>query len=135
MKKGDLLFTIDPRPYQAALDQAKAELALDQSTLKRQQELRAKNVTRQQELDTAQANARQSEAAAEAAQVNLDHCYIKSPIDGRADCATSMSAMSFGTGRAARRCSRFRDWIRFTPISPSPSPTCHSFGNISANRT
>jgi multidrug efflux system membrane fusion protein len=34
-------------------------------------------------LDTAQANARKAEAAVKAAQVNLEHCYIKSPIDGR----------------------------------------------------
>jgi multidrug efflux system membrane fusion protein len=84
VKKGDLLFTIDPRPYQAALDQAKAQAALDEVTLKRQQELRAKNVNALQDFDTAQANARKSTAAAEAAQVNLDYCYIKSPINGRA---------------------------------------------------
>lgn len=83
VKKGDLLFTIDPRPYQAALDQAKAQTALDQVTLKRQADLRAKNVTSGQDWDTAQANVRKSEAAAEAAQVNLDYCYIKAPIDGR----------------------------------------------------
>ncbi|MGA7275419.1 MAG: efflux RND transporter periplasmic adaptor subunit [Candidatus Udaeobacter sp.] len=84
VKKGDLLFTIDPRPYQAALDQAKAQAVLDQITMKRQQELRARNVIAPQDLDTAQANAHKSEAAAEAAQVNLDYCYIKSPINGRA---------------------------------------------------
>ena len=84
VKKGDLLFTIDPRPYQAALDQAKAQAVLDQITMKRQQELRARNVISPQDLDTAQANAHKSEAAAEAAQVNLDYCYIKSPINGRA---------------------------------------------------
>ena len=83
VKKGDLLFTIDPRPYQAALDQAKAQAALDQVTLKRQAELRAKNVTSGQDWDTAQANAQKSEAAVEAAQVNLDYCYIRSPINGR----------------------------------------------------
>src|ERR1700719_4059092 len=83
VKKGDLLFTIDPRPYQAALDQAKAQAVLDQITMKRQQELRARNVISPQDLDTAQANAHKSEAAAEAAQVNLDYCYIKSPINGR----------------------------------------------------
>ncbi|MEY2485234.1 MAG: rane fusion protein multidrug efflux system [Verrucomicrobiota bacterium] len=83
VKKGDLLFTIDPRPYQAAVDQAKAQAVLDQITLKRQQELRARNVVSPQDLDTAQANAHKSEAAAEAAQVNLDYCYIKSPINGR----------------------------------------------------
>ncbi|MGE5208046.1 MAG: efflux RND transporter periplasmic adaptor subunit [Alphaproteobacteria bacterium] len=83
VKKGDPLFTIDPRPYQAALDQAKAQAALDQVTLKRQEELRARKVISQQEYDTALANAQKSQAAAEAAQVNLDYCYIKSPINGR----------------------------------------------------
>jgi membrane fusion protein, multidrug efflux system len=83
VKQGDLLFTIDPRPYQAALDLAKAQAVLDQITMKRQQELRARNVISPQDLDTAQANAHKSEAAAVAAQVNLDYCYIKSPINGR----------------------------------------------------
>ena len=84
VKKGDPLFTIDSRPYQAALDQAKAQAALDQVTLKRQQELRARNVNSPQDIDTAEANARKSAAAAAAAQVNLDYCSIRSPIDGRA---------------------------------------------------
>src|SRR5436305_5354605 len=83
VKQGDLLFTIDPRPYQAAVDQAKAQTVLDQITLKRQQELRARSVISPQDLDTAQANTHKSEAAAAAAQVNLDYCYIKSPINGR----------------------------------------------------
>jgi multidrug efflux system membrane fusion protein len=83
VKKGDLLFTIDPRPYQAALDQAKAQAALDQVTLKRQEDLRARKVISQQDYDTAVANAQKSQAATEAAQVNLDWCYIKSPINGR----------------------------------------------------
>jgi multidrug efflux system membrane fusion protein len=84
VKQGDLLFTIDPRPYQAAVDQAKAQAALDQVTLKRQEDLRARKVIAQQDYDTAVANEHKSQAAAEAAQVNLDYCYIKSPINGRA---------------------------------------------------
>jgi membrane fusion protein, multidrug efflux system len=83
VKKGDLLFTIDPRPFQAALNQAKAQAALDQANLKRQEDLRARKVISQQDYDTAVANAQKSQAAAEAAQVNLDWCYIKSPINGR----------------------------------------------------
>ena len=83
VKKGDLLFTIDPRPYQAALDQAKAQAALDQATLKRQEDLSARKVISPQDYDTAVANAQKSQAATEAAQVNLDWCYIKSPINGR----------------------------------------------------
>src|SRR5256885_10888823 len=98
VKKGDLLFTIDPRPYQAALDQAQGQLAqaqsqliLDQITLKRQQELRTRNVISPQDLDTAQATVKSDEArvktaegAVAAAQVNLDYCNIRSPINGRA---------------------------------------------------
>ncbi len=98
VKKGDLLFTIDPRPYQAALEQAqgqlgqaKSKLVLDQITLKRQQELRARNVISPQDLDTAQATVKSDEAmvktaegAVAAAQVNLDYCNISSPINGRA---------------------------------------------------
>src|SRR6058998_2694138 len=83
VKKGDPLFTIDPRPYQATLDQAKAQAALDQVTLKRQEDLRSRKVISQQDYDTAVANAQKSQAAAEAAQVNLDWCYIRSPINGR----------------------------------------------------
>ena len=83
VKKGDLLFTIDPRPFQAALDLAKAQAALDQTTLKRQEDLRARKVISQQDYDIAVANAQKSQAATDAAQVNLDFCYIKSPINGR----------------------------------------------------
>jgi multidrug efflux system membrane fusion protein len=102
VKKGDLLFTIDPRPYQAALDQAKGALALaqsqlvlDQITLKRQQELRARGVIAPQDLDLAQgtvnndeAKVKSAEAGVAAAQVNLDFCTIRSPIDGRAGLRT-----------------------------------------------
>ncbi|MDQ6861582.1 MAG: efflux RND transporter periplasmic adaptor subunit [Verrucomicrobiota bacterium] len=83
VKKGDLLFTIDSRPYEATLNAAKADLALAQVTLQRQNDLRAKNVTSNQDLDTARANAQRAEAAVASAQVNYDYCFIKSPIDGR----------------------------------------------------
>jgi multidrug efflux system membrane fusion protein len=102
VKKGDLLFKIDPRPYQAALEQAKGQLAqaqsqvvLDEITLKRQQELRARGVNAPQDLDVAQgtdnndkAKVQAAQAAVDAAQVNLDYCTIRSPIDGRAGLRT-----------------------------------------------
>jgi multidrug efflux system membrane fusion protein len=98
VKKGDLLFSIDPRPYQAVLDntqgqlaQAKSQLVLDRITLKRQQDLRARGVNSPQDLDVAQgtvnndeAKVKSAEAAVASAQVNLDYCSIRSPIDGRA---------------------------------------------------
>jgi multidrug efflux system membrane fusion protein len=83
VKKGDLLFKIDSRPYEAVLASARADLALNQANLKRQADLRAKNVTATQDWDTAQANAMRSEAAVAAAQVNVDFCAIRAPIDGR----------------------------------------------------
>jgi membrane fusion protein, multidrug efflux system len=101
VKKGDLLFTIDQRPYQAALDAAKADNMLAQANLKRQLELQAKDVTATQDLDTAKANAMRTTAAVAAAQVNLDYCSIRSPIDGRAglrqiDAGNTVSAGSSG---------------------------------------
>ncbi len=98
VKKGEPLFTIDPRPYQAALDQAKgaldqarARLKLDQINFQRAQDLQAKKVIAPQDFDTAKttvttddAQIESAQAALAAAQVNLDYCAIKSPIDGRA---------------------------------------------------
>ena len=106
VKKGDLLFTIDKRPYQAALDAAKADNMLAQANLKRQLELQAKHVTATQDLDTAKANAMRTEAAVAAAQVNLDYCSIRSPIDGRAglrqiDVGNTVTAGSNGGGSGA----------------------------------
>ena len=83
VKKGDLLFTIDKRPYQAVLESAKADLILADANLQRQEELKAKQVTATQDLDTAKANAMRAQAAVDAAQVNLDYCEIRSPINGR----------------------------------------------------
>lgn len=82
VKKGDLLFTIDPRPFQATLDAAKADLMLAEANLKRQEELKAKAVTATQDWDTAKASAMRAQAAVDAAQVNLDYTQIRSPIDG-----------------------------------------------------
>ena len=84
VKKGDLLFKIDPRPYEATLAAAKADHALADANLKRQSMLASKNVSATQELDSAKATAMRTEAAVAAAQVNLDFCSIRSPIDGRA---------------------------------------------------
>ncbi len=83
VKQGDLLFTIDPKPYQAALDAAKADVVLAEANLKRQEELRTQGVTATQDLDTAKASAMRTQAAVSAAQVNLDYCSIRSPINGR----------------------------------------------------
>lgn len=101
LKKDDLLFTIDQRPYQATLDAAKADDMLGQANLQRQLELKAKGVTATQDLDSAKANAMRTAAAVASAQVNLDYCSIRSPINGRAglrqvDVGNTVSAGSGG---------------------------------------
>jgi multidrug efflux system membrane fusion protein len=96
VKKGDLLAQIDPRPFQAAYDQAEAkqqmdeaQLATAQSTLKRNDALVAKGYVAQLDMDTFRnnvANLTASVAAdkanVRAAKVNLDFTRIVSPIDG-----------------------------------------------------
>jgi multidrug efflux system membrane fusion protein len=98
LKKGDLLFTIDPRPYEAALKQAQANLekstallALAKSTFERSKKLLPSGAISKDSYDTkenavvfTQAQVQADQAAVQAAQVNLDYCFIHSPIDGRA---------------------------------------------------
>ena len=83
VKKGDLLFRIDSRAYEATLAAAKADLVLAEANLKRNVLLEAKDVMATQDLDTAKANAMRTAAAVASAQVNVDYCSIRSPIDGR----------------------------------------------------
>lgn len=97
VKEGDLLIVIDPRPYQVALDQAKANLAKDQAQLtnakvqyERNKVLYEQGVIAKQDLDTLEASFGTYAATIEAdkaaianAQLNLTYCYIKSPINGR----------------------------------------------------
>lgn len=83
VKKGDVLFRIDERPYAAALASTQADSVLAHATLQRQTELRSKQVVAGQDYDTARANAMKADAAVAAAQFNFDNCTIRSPIDGR----------------------------------------------------
>jgi multidrug efflux system membrane fusion protein len=98
LKVGDPLFTIDPRPYEAALHSAEATLAqnkaqkeLAQIQFNRYAELlQTKSVSQQDydqrknTLDVAEAQVDQSRAAVETARLNLEYCSINSPINGRA---------------------------------------------------
>ncbi len=97
VRKGDLLFSIDPRPYQAALAQAEAALARDRAQLEnaradvaRYADLVKKDYVTQQQYDSVKANAdalaattHADEAAVERARLDLGYCSIRSPLDGR----------------------------------------------------
>src|SRR5271169_4287163 len=97
VKAGDLLVQIDPRPFQATLDQAVAKKAQDEANLanakldlQRFADLATRNFAPKQQLDTQRATVTQLEAqiqgdqaAIDSAQTQLDYTTITSPITGR----------------------------------------------------
>jgi multidrug efflux system membrane fusion protein len=94
--QGELLFQIDPRPFEAALRQAKANLARDHATLERNQldlvrysELIKKDFTSRQQVEQTKASVDSMAATIEAdqalivqAELNLEYCEIRSPLEG-----------------------------------------------------
>ncbi|WP_153020628.1 efflux RND transporter periplasmic adaptor subunit [Pseudomonas sp. BMS12] len=107
VKQGQVLFRIDPRPYEAALGRAKGALAQEQARyrqterdLKRIRELQKKGFASESELDNAISNFEQSKANIEAAkaevqakQIDLDYTTVKAPISG----ITSKETVSEGS--------------------------------------
>ena len=98
VKQGGLLAVIDPRPYQAQLDQAQAQLFKDQASLRDAQLnyqrykdlLQNSGAMSQQQVDTQKATVdqldgtvRNDEAAVENAKLNLSYCHIAAPVSGR----------------------------------------------------
>lgn len=95
--KGQILFQLDPRPFQAALEQSQAALLRDTAQLKhaRSQEERYKDLLHKNfiskdayaqfrtNVDTAEATVRADRAAVESAKLQLEYATIRSPIDGR----------------------------------------------------
>jgi RND family efflux transporter MFP subunit len=104
VKAGQVLFQIDPRPYQAALDQAKAQVARAQAALadgkvelQRAQALLAVHATSQEDVDTrsatehtGEADVAAAEAAARTAELNLSFTRVTAPISGRASDAKAL---------------------------------------------
>ena len=98
VKSGDLLFTIDPRPFQAQLNQSEANLAQAEAALSlakvnfaRVEAVSDPRAVSRQDYDTkknaveaAEAQLKLNRAAVESARLNLEYCTIRSPINGRA---------------------------------------------------
>jgi membrane fusion protein, multidrug efflux system len=98
VKKGDLLFTVDPRPQQASVKQAEANLARDtvqynnaKKEAARQEDLLGKGMAAEDAYDQAKATAESlaavlqaDEAAVANARLQLEYCQIRAPFDGRA---------------------------------------------------
>ena len=97
VRKGQLLLTLDPRPYEAALSQAKAALARDKATAvnnrlqaQRYAKLLAEGIVPASQVesytstaDASDAVVNADEAAIKTAELNLEYCTIYSPLDGR----------------------------------------------------
>jgi membrane fusion protein (multidrug efflux system) len=112
VKEGDLLFEIDPRPFEAALAEAKSELAQEQAIkaatqadFERSQELYGRKVISVQEYENKRqlneshvAKTHALEAAAQTAQLNLDYTKITAPVDGIAGLSKANIGDLVGTG-------------------------------------
>jgi multidrug efflux system membrane fusion protein len=97
VKKGDLLFVIDPRPFQAQLEQSQAQLVsdtaqfeLDKKNLERDEKIGPQHFVSEQQIDTDKANVDnykgavgRDQAAIDLAKLNLEYCYVRSPGNGR----------------------------------------------------
>jgi membrane fusion protein, multidrug efflux system len=97
VKAGDLLFLIDPRPFQADLEQSQgqlksdqAELALFQRNLQRDQQIGQQRFVSDQQIDVDRAQVEnfsgsvaKDQASVALAKLNLEYCYVRSPNDGR----------------------------------------------------
>ncbi len=97
VKKGDVLFVLDPRPFQAALSEAQANLTRDRARAKNSEAdarryavLISKDYVTQQEYDLVRSTAAAAEATVQAdlaqvenARLNLEYCTITAPLSGR----------------------------------------------------
>ena len=115
VKKGEVLFTIDKRPFEAALAQAQADYAkavanaqLAEITLDRQTQLYRTKVISQQEYDTSYQNTQASiasvaaqQANVQTAKINLNYCTITAPLDGIAGVAQAQIGDLVGPGGTA----------------------------------
>jgi membrane fusion protein, multidrug efflux system len=112
VKAGQVLFELDPKPFQAQLDQAKAALSKQEAAQKvadanlaRVKPLTSLNALSQRDLDDATGNAHstaaavdQSKAQVDTARLNLSYCTISSPIDGITGAALQQDGAYISTG-------------------------------------
>lgn len=102
VKKGDLLFTIDPRPYEAEVERAEARAAYTAADLARARRLLAENAIARRDYDQKESDARAAAAALKTARINLGYTRIVAPIDGRVSRAevTAGNVVSAGASSA-----------------------------------
>ena len=124
--KDDLLFTIDPEPFQIALqaaraqrDSAKAKLDLQQTELDRAKVLYEKQASSELSFiqaraarDTAQAALDHAEADLRSAELDLDYCYVKAPASGR----VGRRQVDIGNLVGSDEATRLTEIVRYSPL-------------------
>ncbi len=129
VKKGDVLFVIDPRPFQAEFDRAQAQVeqartaaTLAEADLARAQKLVATRAISQEEFDSrtaarvsALAAVKAAEAAVEVAQLNLSFTRVISPIDGRVGRA-EVTTGNLVTGGQSGQATRLTTVVSLSPM-------------------
>lgn len=106
MKKGDVLFTIDPTQYKAAVKQLEAQIALSQANLERAEELMTRGVGRQVDVDIYRAEVDSATANLQNALWELEHTEVLAPGDGR------VVALSLRPGQRVANLP-LRSWVAF----------------------
>lgn len=146
VKEGDMLVEIDPRPYQAAYDQAVSKKAQDEANLKNAQlnlarynELAKKDFATRQQLDTQQATVEQitaqikgDQAAIDNAKTQLSYTTIRSPLTGR----TGFRMVDPGNNVHASDTNGIVSVVRLQPISvvfTAPEESVAEINNALAN--
>lgn len=83
VKKGDVLFVIDPRPYEYALTSAQAQLELAKKQYERASKLKKESFISTEEIDQRLQEMLVADVRVKAAKLNLEFTQVKSPIDGK----------------------------------------------------
>ena len=130
VKKGDLLFTIDPRPYQAEFDHANAEYerAVSQTDLAKNDFERAKRLiatkaiseedydTKSKTYTAVQAAVRSAKATLDSAKLNLEFTQIRAPIDGRISRAVVTEGNLISSGVAGSGATLLTTIVSLNPL-------------------
>jgi multidrug efflux system membrane fusion protein len=82
VKAGDLLFVVDPVPYQDEVDKVSAQLEQARDTLSREEPLLSKGFATQEQIDEARTSVLSGQAELHSAQYDLKSCRVVAPVDG-----------------------------------------------------
>lgn len=106
MKEGDVIFTVDPTQYKAAVDHLEAQIALSQANLERAQDLMDRGVGRQVDVDIYRAEVDSAKAQLHDARWQLERTVVRAPSDGR------VVALSLRPGQRVANLP-LRSWVAF----------------------